>query len=480
MSVLDTGKSPNQRQCSLPTVLLTGGLFLLGIAWAQSQTTLAQSAPPAPELELTSQPLPGVATRIELVLPLPERSLPNESGPVPAVRPSTSDWHEIIVKRGDTLASIFSRKQIYGDLGAVMDSDDEAKALKAIHPGQTIRLRIDQVGLQELIYEPNALEQLQLSRVEERFTAKHIVRPLETRHATASGTIKHSLFLAGRKAGLSDQLILDLAEIFGWDIDFALDIREGDRFTVLYEEEFLDGEKLRDGEIIAAEFVKQGTAYRAFRYTDVQGHTDYYAPDGRSMRKQFLRTPVSIARISSRFNLKRRHPILNRIRAHRGVDYAAARGTPIKATANGKVIFRGRKGGYGKTVILKHGTQYTTLYAHLSRYATKTGLGSRIQQGQTIGYIGSTGLATGPHLHYEFRVNGVHRDPLRVKLPKASALPPTELASFALQTESLITQLDLLNQTHLALNGDDTPAVVEDARNAGLEPETTSGKQQEG
>jgi murein DD-endopeptidase MepM/ murein hydrolase activator NlpD len=244
---------------------------------------------------------------------------------------------------------------------------------------------------------------------------------------------------------------MELAGIFGWDIDFALDIREGDQFAVLYEGLYLDGERIGTGNILAAEFTNQGKLYRAVRYTDARGHTDYYAPDGHSMRKTFLRTPVSFTRISSRFNSGRKHPILNRIRAHKGVDYAAATGTPVKATGNGKIVLRGKKGGYGNTVVIQHGSSYSTLYAHLNNFARGKTVGSRVQQGEIIGYVGSTGLATGPHLHYEFRVNGVHRNPLTVKLPDAAPLPKKFREDFKLATENLIAQLELAKTQTVAL-----------------------------
>ena len=202
--------------------------------------------------------------------------------------------------------------------------------------------------------------------------------------------------------------------------------------------------------IVAVEFTNQGREIRAVRYSDPKGETDYYSPDGRSMRKAFLRTPVKFSRISSGFTKRRWHPVLNRARAHKGVDYAAPIGTAVKATGNGKVQFVGRKGGYGKTIILQHGGSYTTLYAHLSRYARGLRSGKRVRQGQVIGYVGKTGLASGPHLHYEFRVKGSHRDPLRVRLPKAMPIAESYREDFTTQTQSLLVQLDLLRRAHLA------------------------------
>jgi murein DD-endopeptidase MepM/ murein hydrolase activator NlpD len=275
-------------------------------------------------------------------------------------------------------------------------------------------------------------------------------RTPERRISNASGTINSSLFVAAQKAGLPDNLTMELANIFGWDIDFALDIREGDKFTILYEELYLDGEKVENGDILAAEFINSGKIFQAIRYTDQGGNTDYYSPDGKSMRKQFLRTPVEFSRISSGFSLGRKHPVLNRIRAHKGVDYAASTGTPIKATANGKIIHRGSKGGYGNAIIIQHGTQYSTLYAHMSRYKGGLRKGSRVKQGQIIGYVGSSGLATGPHLHYEFRVNGVHRDPLRVKLPGAPPLDKKYMADFKVKASNMIARLDRVRSVQVA------------------------------
>jgi murein DD-endopeptidase MepM/ murein hydrolase activator NlpD len=253
---------------------------------------------------------------------------------------------------------------------------------------------------------------------------------LQTQYIEANGEIEHSLFVAGQKAGLSDRLVLDLVAIFAWDIDFALDIQPGDRFTVVYEKYFYKGKKVKNGTIVAAAFANNGHIYRALRYTDPTGVTAYYTPEGDSMQKAFLRTPVKIGRISSHFSLARKHPILNIIRAHKGVDYAAPIGTPVYATGSGKVQFKGWKGGYGKTIALTHGDTYSTLYGHLSDYAENLSLGQHVSQGDVIGYIGNTGLATGPHLHYEFRVNNVHKNPLTVKLPKAKPLPEEYQADF--------------------------------------------------
>ncbi|HHJ35600.1 MAG TPA: hypothetical protein ENJ87_07530 [Gammaproteobacteria bacterium] len=276
-------------------------------------------------------------------------------------------------------------------------------------------------------------------------TYNHII---ETREAHAHGVIESSLFLAAQKAGISQNLIMELAGIFGWDIDFALDIRKGDNFTVLYEELFRNGEKISDGNILAAEFTNNGKTYRAVRYTNPQtNRSEYFTPDGKSMKKAFLRTPVNFSRISSRFTVNRYHPILHKFRSHKGVDYAAKRGTPIHAAGDGKVIFKGKKGGYGNVIILQHGSKYSTLYAHLKSYNRKLRKGSKVKQGQTIAYVGSSGLATGPHLHYEFRVNGTHRNPLTVHLPESKPVPKRYMADFELTTTPVFAQLDLVTRS---------------------------------
>ena len=358
----------------------------------------------------------------------------------------------VTIKKGDTLSSIFSKRKLNTELHKIMQLGDKVKELKSVYPGQKIHFHISDENLVGIELETNINRRLKVVKNNTDYLVDEVVRDFEVRTQVASSTIENSLFLAGQSAGLSDAVIMELANIFGWDIDFALDIRTGDQFSVVYEEKYLDGEKVKDGSIIAAEFINAGESYRAVRYTDSNGNTDYYSQDGRSMRKPFLRTPVDFARISSRFNLKRKHPILNKIRAHKGVDYAAATGTPIKSSGDGKVVHRGKKGGYGRTIIVKHGSQYSTLYAHMHKYARNTQVGKRVKQGQIIGYVGKSGLATGPHLHYEFRVNGVHRNPLTVKLPDASPLPKNEMQRFKTATAEQFARLDLYSSTVLAQN----------------------------
>jgi murein DD-endopeptidase MepM/ murein hydrolase activator NlpD len=374
----------------------------------------------------------------------------NGTGTTDAGDPAAAgDWEEVEVRRGDTLSAIFSRLEIHSQLNPILSLGEDVALLRSIHPGERIRALKQDGRLQTLVYEPNRTRHLHVTRSEEGYTAEVVEREMETRVTQGFGSVRSSLFQAGLDAGLSDNLIMTLANIFGWDIDFALDLREGDHFAVIYEQLYQDGEYVRDGAILAAEFVNRDRSVQALRYTTPEGSTDYYSPDGRSMRKAFLRMPVEFARISSRFGT-RRHPILHTMRQHRGVDYAASTGTPIRASGDGRIVHRGTRGGYGKTIIIQHGQQYRTLYAHMNGYARNTAVGSRVRQGQVIGYVGATGMATGPHLHYEFLVNGVHRDPLTVKLPDAEPLPEKYLSDFKAKTGPLLSRIDTYRRVALA------------------------------
>jgi len=364
-------------------------------------------------------------------------------------------WSEFKVRSGDSLSKLFQRAGLSAaQLDEVMKSGDAAKKLKRIFPDDTIRILTDDSGkLQALRYEISSASYLLVERKDDRLAAVEHTQEIETRTAHAQGIIDSSLFLAANEAGISENIIMELAGIFGWDIDFALDIRKGDSFKVLYEEIYRDGEKIKDGDILAAEFVNDGNVYRAVRYTNPQtSRTEYFTPEGKSMRKEFLRSPVNFTRISSGFTTARYHPVLHKMRAHKGVDYAAKRGTPVLAAGDGKVTFKGKKGGYGNVVMIQHGSKYTTVYAHLNSFNKHLRLGGKVKQGQTIAYVGSTGLATGPHLHYEFRVNGVHRNPLTVHLPSSAPVARKYLADFEQTVSPVLAQLDTLTRnTEIAL-----------------------------
>jgi murein DD-endopeptidase MepM/ murein hydrolase activator NlpD len=284
-----------------------------------------------------------------------------------------------------------------------------------------------------------------------------IARPQPTAINTAHVSIETSLFLDGLEADLSKDLILQLTEIFAWDIDFATNLRPGDQFTVVYGKKIVNGKEVDTDEIIAAEFINQGISYTAVRYIDETGNASYYTPDGHSMQRAFLSAPVDFIKISSPFDPHRKHPILNRIRAHKGIDYAARTGTPVKTTGDGTVTFCGRNGAYGQVVIIEHNDHYETLYAHMSGFMKGLTVGNHVKQGDVIGYVGQSGLATGPHLHYEFHVDGEYRNPETVKIPHSLPISGELLADFKAQTQTYVAQLNQVKAKSLLAK---TPAAV--------------------
>jgi len=396
------------------------------------------------------------ATRSELQ---PERFqvslyIPDANG-IDYSLPSEPHWQELTVQPGDTLTSLLQRAQLTSrDVARVIEDRKTRKQLRKLSPGQKFRLQIQPGESARLLGIDYSLRDDRILSVRLDDDGRYysvLQRPeFEHRMRYASGMVSTSLYEAAQNAGLSDNLTMQLAGIFGWDIDFALDIRAGDRFSVLYDVQYHRGEKVADGTILAAEFTNQGRTYRAIRYVDDNGRSHYYTPEGRSLRKAFLRTPVDFRRISSRFG-KRFHPIYKKMKRHMGVDYAARSGTPIHATGDGKIIFRGWKRGYGNTIIIRHGNTYSTLYAHMRGFARGMRPGRYVRQNQVIGYVGMTGGATGPHLHYEFRVHGVHRNPLTVRLPKASPIPRRFKPDFQQLVEVRNNQLDLFKTRELAM-----------------------------
>ncbi len=357
-------------------------------------------------------------------------------------------WQKIAVAPGDNLSLIFGRHGYSKkDLHTILNTGNAGKHLRRLRPGKIVLVNSDPKGhILGLVQELDYRRSLHVEFADNAYAMSIIEIEPEIKFNSVLAKINQSPFLDGQAAGLADKTIMELTDIFGWDIDFVLDVRSGDQFSVVFEEIFKNGEKIKNGKILAAEFVNRGKKLRAIYYSHKDGHSGYYSDEGQAMQKAFLRAPVNFTRISSRFNLKRRHPVLNKIRAHKGVDYAAPHGTPIRTTANGKVIHAGNKGGYGRTVVIKHGESYSTLYAHMSRFARGIKSGSKVKQGQTIGYVGKTGLATGPHLHYEFRVNGVHRNPLKFAFPKALPIDAKYIADFRSKAAPLLSQLDELGE----------------------------------
>jgi murein DD-endopeptidase MepM/ murein hydrolase activator NlpD len=438
-------------------------MIVAGLALPSSDAVVESPVSPAIKTLTLPEPRPmqdGNPTRSIDADALRPAAIDRTAAVATATDPAPTDtadnpaaWQTVTVGNGDNLAAVFDRAGLTPrDVHNVVNAGDPAGELTRIYPGDEIHLRIDDAGeLTGVRYRMDETRTLVLEHTgEETFDVNVETATLQRRTAEAQGTINSSLYNAALDAGLTDRLVMELAGIFGWDIDFALDIRAGDRFVVVYEELYRDGEKIRNGNILAAEFINRGERFRALRYETAEGESNYYAPDGRSMRKAFLRTPTDFTRVSSEFNPDRLHPVLGTRRPHRGTDYAAPPGTPIKAAGDGKIVHRGTKGGYGKTVVLKHGGRYTTLYGHMSNYANGHSVGDRVKQGEIIGYVGSTGLSTGPHLHYEFRVNGVHRNPRTVDLPEAEPIAERYRADFERTTAALITRLDTLSGTRLA------------------------------
>jgi murein DD-endopeptidase MepM/ murein hydrolase activator NlpD len=369
--------------------------------------------------------------------------LPVESSQTP-VQPKTKakveNWSSVTVKSGDSLSTLFQRVGLSArDVYRVTQATKKSNSLRTLFPGDTLDFVINAGQLQKVRLIKSPLQQIIITRQEQGpYKVETITRQPDIETLFIQGAISNSLFLDGQRAGLSQKKLMELTNIFGWDIDFALDIRVQDQFALIYEEKYLDDQFIGEGHILTAQFTNRGQVFNAIRHSD----GNYYSPKGYSMRKAFLRSPVDFFRISSKYNPNRKHPVLKTIRPHRGVDYAAATGTPIKASGDGKVIWRGTKGGYGRTIILQHAGIYTTLYAHMSKYNSKVKKGSRVKQGQIIGYIGSSGLATGPHLHYEFRANGVHKNPLKVKFPKVEPLNKKQMVAFKPLANTILAQLE--------------------------------------
>lgn len=384
---------------------------------------------------------------VERPYPLPEIEVATQE---PLER-LDADWLEHRIRPGESFYQIMRAMGFDpGTVQSVMESGQQTRPLLELRPGQVLRASAPDGVLQALDLEIDSLNKLEIRRDDGGYFAQLHTRPTQTTQNQAAGVIDSSLYLSAQQAGLSDRLILELAEMFGWDIDFTQDLQPGDRFAVVYNEISVDGEKVRDGDILAAEFVNRGKVLRAVRYTDPNGRTGIYKPDGSSLRKAFNRNPLPVTRITSRFNPNRVHPIFKTVRPHRGVDYGAPTGTPVRVTGDGRVAFAGRQRGYGNVIIIDHGRGIRTLYAHLSRFAPKLSAGQPVEQGKVIGYVGSSGWATGPHLHYEFQVNGKTKDPLTVALPQAQSLPDAYKRHFTSQTARWVAALDALSTRQVA------------------------------
>lgn len=411
--------------------ILAGGALLLALltlvglpAWAHALRH--PSAPPA-------------HTMLALALP----PLPIQ----PSV-PAAEDWQVVRVQPGQTLGDLFHTEGLSpNDLANVLADGKDTDALRRIHPGDEIGFLLGSAGeLRGLRFDPDPAKRviLHIDPSTDKIAEDIAPRAVEQREHVAHGVIEGSLFAAGDEAGMSNAMILKLAKVFGYDIDFAQDLKAGDSFTVIYDDVYRDGEYLHQGDILAAEFVNQGKRYTAVRFENGDGDVSYYSADGRPLKKAFMRTPVDFTRISSTFGM-RNHPILGYMRMHKGVDYAAPMGTPIYAAGDGVIKFRGIKHGYGNFVVIQHNKDISTAYGHMSRFAANERIGEHVRQGEIIGYVGMTGMATGPHLHYEFRVDGQQRNPLTVTMPKPEPLSGKLMAQFKRQNAPLMARIQMVD-----------------------------------
>jgi len=408
---------------------------------------------------LSAMPLLGVVTAFGLV---PQSKIGLDSTQIyvqeipltvaPDASAPASFWRNERVQRGDTVAELLHRMNIDDTVASnYLRSSTEAEPFRKLSVGKEVQAETTSTGgLISLRYLNDSGAQVIIERQDAGFKLRTLPVELEKRLFVRTGEIKTSLYAATDGADMPEAAANQLTELFSGDIDFHHDLRRGDKFTVVYEMSYSNGALVRTGRIQAAEFINQGHTYRAIYFQSDADHGDYYTPEGKSVRKAFLRSPIEFSRVSSGFTSSRFHPILNKWRSHKGTDFAAPMGTKVKVTADGVVSVVGRQNGYGNVIMVSHQGRYTTVYGHLSRYAQGLHKGQHVAQGEVIGYVGMTGLATGPHLHYEFRVGDQQRDPLRVALPDAKPINPAQIASFKPVADNFLARLDLLRNTNLA------------------------------
>lgn len=408
---------------------------------------------------LSSLPLFGIVAAFGIAPDTETRRVPVQTVIEQLDLPSASEsatsgayWREEKIQRGDTISSLLERLDVSNeDISAFLRSSKDSKGIRQLVPGRSVRAKTSEDGeLLSLRYLSSSDSMLAVDKENGTFQTSDQSVPLELRTMLKSGEIRSSLFAATDAANIPDNIAMQLADVFSSDIDFHQDLRKGDRFNVVYEVFYHNGEPVKAGRVLAAEFVNQGKAYRAVYFQDRDGRGGYYTPDGKNLRKAFLRSPLEFSRVTSGFTNARYHPVLKKWRAHKGVDYGAPIGTRVRATADGSVEFVGRQGGYGNLVVLKHQGQYSTVYGHLSGFAKGLRKGSKVSQGDVIGFVGMTGLATGPHLHYEFKVAGVQRNPLSIAMPTAFPIAAQYKPDFEKYAKQLAGRLELLRNTNLA------------------------------
>ena len=350
---------------------------------------------------------------------------------------------EKLIKRNDSLFTILNQLGVVKEDIIKLVNSKNSNLLSKIEVGDKIKILVSEDGnLQRLLYQDNVMEGIKAEKKDNYFAINKYISEVEKVKVFKHVIIDDSMYMSGLRENVPDSVLMDLAYINGWDIDFTHDIRPGDSFSIIYEELIIDGEKVIDGDILISEFNNRGKKFIAVRFDLDENTSEYFNTKGENVKKAFLRSPVKLSYISSKYNLKRRHPVLHTIRAHKGVDYAANKGSPVRATGDGTIMFAQYNGGCGNEIKIKHSEDYVTRYCHLDRFNSRSKVGRKILQGQTIGYVGSTGLATGPHLHYEFHVNGKHTDPLKVKFPNASPIEPSEVLTYKRKSDGLIKELN--------------------------------------
>lgn len=418
----------SRKQIRLHWLAFASGILALVLFLAVNETPQAETGPV----------LLSTVTE-EVSLPLPSQTIDRNE----------AFWQIEQVRQDDTLESLFRRMNIRDEdaIKFLMLSPDAHALNTQLLPGHTVETKTNAQGkLLYLEYELDAENILVAGLTSGGYVVATKKLLMESQQVLKSAVIRDTLFGATDDAGIPDQIAIQIAEILSSEIDFYQDLRQGDRFHVIYEAFYNAGEMMKTGNVLAVEFVNNGNTYQAVRFGDASGKYAYYTPDGKSLHKTFLRSPLEYTRISSSFSAGRYHPILQRIKAHRGVDMAAPTGTRVKASGDGKVAFMGKKGGYGNVVILNHPNGISTVYGHLSRFSDAIRKGDVVNQGDIIGYVGMTGLATGPHLHYEFLVNGNHRDPMKVALPNSVPINDNFKSEFNAHSINMLAKLEMLKQ----------------------------------
>ncbi len=391
----------------------------------------------------------------DTIIDMPPTATVTEALKLPALTAnSESDdayVHQERIQRGDTVATLLARLQV-DDNAAVhfLNSSGQASALNRMIPGKAVQAVTSANGKLVSLHYFNGSDELSVERTGNGYSAQQQSAQLERRLTMKSADIVSSLFAATDSVDLPDAIAIQIADIFSTNIDFHSDLRRGDRFSVVYEAYYQNGSLVKTGKVVAAEFINQGKTYNAVYFNTAPDQGGYYTLDGKNLQSQFLRSPLEFSRITSGYSLARFHPILQLWRSHKGVDFGAPSGTHVKATANGVVEFAGRQGGYGNLIVLRHQSRYTTYYGHLSGFANGLHKGSRVSQGDVIGYVGMTGLATGPHLHYEFRVDDINQNPLQVAMPAAQPISPEQKPQFEQIEQQYVHRLNLLHNVNLA------------------------------